>query len=467
MSLEMALISRIAATGQMQTVLEYGITVDDFLGEVARAYWKLLHGYYMHPSTAGSVLTREILEQYLGPVAANISAYDVPTMTLEALCHEVRKARLIVEAKKASIRLAEDVSSDPASAIAAQISTLQNLMALGVKGNTDISLDRSLERTLEKIRLMQEGVDFSILRWPWQALDEATLGIQRDDYIVFYGRPKSMKSWVLSYLVAWSFMQGKKILLYTKEMTPDNIFARACAAICQMPYDDLRRATLSQAQVEQLQSLRRIHADPGYPGKVMCLSGKDAPPGGDTVPWIHSKIDKYKPDLVFIDGFYLLSSTSGSRNQRDDARVMGISRELRAMNLHTQVPIVATIQANRKAAQHSQANLDEVAFSDAVSQDATMLTRVIADKTQPTISLVIGGSREFKLHGIRINAVPAIDFSFHSVLTEKDIEKAKEQDTADADPNSKPKRNGASPRVDRAQASMVDQQLADMQRSGL
>jgi hypothetical protein len=112
---------------------------------------------------------------------------------------------------------------------------------------------------------------------------------------------------------------------------------------------------------------------------------------------------------------------------------MNISRDLRQMVLSTGVPVIATMQANRKAAGHNDANLDEIAYSDALAQDATMAARVINDKVSPTISVVIGGSREFKLHGFRINAVPARDFSYHSELTEKDIEKAKEGDQSEVE----------------------------------
>jgi hypothetical protein len=142
-------------------------------------------------------------------------------------------------------------------------------------------------------------------------------------------------------------------------------------------------------------------------------------------------VDQLKPDILFVDGLYLLSDQRKSTS--DHTRVMNISRDLRQMVLSTHVPVIATMQANRKAAGHSDANLDEIAYSDALAQDATIAARVIADKASPTISIILAGSREFKLHGFRINAVPATDFSSHSELTEKDIEKAREADAAEAE----------------------------------
>jgi hypothetical protein len=104
------------------------------------------------------------------------------------------------------------------------------------------------------------------------------------------------------------------------------------------------------------------------------------------------------------------------------------------------VPLIATMQANRKAAAHQNAELDEVALSDAASQDATLLARIINEKHEhptfgQTIAFLIAGSREFKLHGFRIGGTPATDFGFKEIMTEKEIERAKEGDTRHEEPD--------------------------------
>jgi hypothetical protein len=92
--------------------------------------------------------------------------------------------------------------------------------------------------------------------------------------------------------------------------------------------------------------------------------------------------------------------------------------------------VIATMQANRQAAKNQTAQLDEIAYSDAIAQDATGIFRVINEKKTPTIALVAGGTREYKIHGVRIHGIPATDFSFKELMTEKDIMTAKEQDAA-------------------------------------
>ena len=292
---------------------------------------------------------------------------------------------------------------------------------------------------IQRILDIQAGITNSVCPWPWEILQSATLGIQRDDYIVLYGRPKNMKSWVLAYLIAFFFNNEIPVVVYTKEMTPDNVYQRVVACLMRVAYQTFRLGDLTDEQMHDLRcATEQLIHDPISAQKLIVLSGRDVPPGADTVSWFKSKLDRYKPKdgspmVGMVDGLYLLSGDGNSSKQKDNERVQSISRGLRGIPLDLGIPIIATNQANRAAAKNRDAHTDEIAFSDALAQDATLAARIISDKHTPTVSIVIGGSREFKLHGFRINALPAVDFSFHSELTEEDISKVQAADQADAE----------------------------------
>ena len=460
MSFELALISRIMqGNGHLTEVLDFGVATEDFTGTEARAYWNTILAYYQNPVTAGSVLD----QNYINLQFKNApSLQDYPNYTTKALCHEVRNQRIKTNAVTAVNEFADQLAINPDLAIRQLHSTFQYLINLGTAGNTDLAALDGMNRLIENYEKQEAGLNVAAMPWPWAPIQEATGGVQPDDFIVFYGRPKSMKTWVLAFLIAWAWLNDKRIVVYTKEMTPDNVYKRVAACIAYLPYDDLRHARLSPAHRRALYDIRDYCAEPGCPPNLVVLSGRDTTPGGDTVGWLQSKIEKYKPDVMFVDGMYLLSDSSSKKAQADHVRVMNISRELRQMVLGTGVPVIATMQANRKAAGHTQANTDEVAYSDALSQDATILSRVIADKESPTISLVMAGSREFKLHGMRIHGIPATNFSFHSILTEKEIEKAKEKDAAAEEKVVKKvaaKKGGNAPRAVPPEGADVDASL--------
>jgi hypothetical protein len=46
---------------------------------------------------------------------------------------------------------------------------------------------------------------------------------------------------------------------------------------------------------------------------------------------------------------------------------------------------------------------------------------------------VFAGAREIEFSGMQIHSIPCTNFEFYSLLTDKDIEKAKKEDDPDAD----------------------------------
>jgi len=421
---ELQLVSRIVRTGEINTVLQWGITPEDFLTNEGRGFFRHLLSYFSMPQTAGAVLGPNAVRS----IYPNFVLCDDESMTTEALCGEVRKARLSIDLKQGIQGALELVDYDPLAAASRLNLLTSDIQNLGTSKNTDVHFSDAFDRSIGKYELKERGVDLSVASWPWYPLQDATGGVEKEDYIIFYGRPKSMKSWVLAALIAYYYECGKRLLIYTKEMTPDNIFMRVSAALARIRYQEYRKANLSAQERESLYITRRMVHALRTAQTTVCLSGQDAPEGGDTVPWFRSKIETHKPDLAFIDGMYLMSNIRGGRRQKDNERVRDISRDLRRIPLDLGVPVFATIQANRDAAKHQEANLDEVAFSDALSQDGTIIARVINERQQPTIALLLAGSREFELNGFRIYGVPATNFDYAGPITEKEAEKAKEQD---------------------------------------
>ena len=442
---QLSLCSRIIYKQSLAEVLDYGITDADFTTPEGKSVWNAIIAYNTTPATRGSVIDAQAIQQLFPgyPIPA-----DRPGIMTHALCHTVRQERMRNESNKAlqecsNSLAALSITGDPAGPLSRLQSQVNTLISLGCTANSDVSFLAGLSSVRNRMHLLRQGVDLSIMKWPWEAMNRATLGVQKDDYVVFYGRPKSMKTWVLACLVAWCYSNDKKLVLYTKEMTPDNIYQRVTACICQIVYSSMRDGiSLTEAEWLRFNDLyNHLLLDPTWASLITVLNGRDAPPGGDNVSWLASKIDKHKPAVCFIDGIYLLSDQN--KKTKDHERVTSISRDLRSMNLGNGVPIIATMQANRKAAGHGDANLDEIAYSDALSQDCTAAIRTIQRKEQPSeeekqhnpnvqpkvfIDLVFGGSREYSLHGLRLNAKPAIDFTQNKELNEADVLASREAD---------------------------------------
>ena len=424
-SRELQLLSRIIRTGDIDTAVGWGITRNDFMTGEARAMFEHILSY--HTAHKQSVIGPEAAKSYY----PTFQMCDDPSMHTEALCREVRNNRLAIEGGKRIAEAQALLQTDPAAAITMLSSASADLMSLTSSNTTDVRAEDAFARIMQNYHLRKQGYTMSVANWPWEPIQRVTGGIEEAEYVVFYGRPKSMKSWVLAYIISSMVLQGKRGVIYTKEMGADDIYKRILACIAEIPYEGLRLGTLDAHGEAACRSAVDFFHVAQERGNLICLSGQDCPEGGDTVHWLQSKIATYKPDFAAVDGMYLMSDSRGAK--KDHERVRNISRDLRQMTLSTRIPLFATLQANRKAAGHSEANLDELAFSDSVGQDATQIFRVINEKNKPTIAIIAAGAREFELNGWRTHGIPATNFGYFGELTDKEIENAKESDTGDAD----------------------------------
>ena len=422
---EQQLVSHIVRTGDLEKALEWGIEEEDFGTDEGRTMFTHLCKIRRDPRNKGAQVGKNTIQSFY----KNYVMCDDPSMTIEAYCMMVRTERLRREFRSTAQELAtQSDSDDPVSAATKAAIRLKGLLSLGYGLESDVTFAKSWSRIIDRHDTQADGVDLSACKFPWEPFNRVAMGIQPDDYIVFYGRPKSMKSWVLAHVIADIYNQGKLPLVYTKEMTADNIFMRIAACIAKLPYQEFRTGKLCPEDRERLDYLRDIADNLMSNKDMICLNAKDMQNGGDTVEWLHAKVLKYQPDVVAIDGLYLMSDGRGAKNQKDNFRVQNISRATRQMVLDTGKPVLATMQATRSAAAHKNANLDEIAFSDAISQDVTMAVRVINEQEKNTITLAMGGAREIRFSGCRIHGVPATNFDWLEELDEKEINRVKQRD---------------------------------------
>jgi len=403
----------------LNSVIQWGITTEDFTMAEPQGYFKQLVAYHTAPETIGSVWGPQALQQKFPHLRLCADA----SMTTDALCLEVRKDRIRIEGRQLVHTAIELFENNPEGAVSLLQETAAKLRNDCTPRKVDVHLADALERNWNAYCSAERGERVSVFEWPWAPFQSATLGVRSTDYIIFYGRPKSMKSWILCYLVAFMLHRNAayRILIYSKEMDADEIFERIGCVLAGIAYENWVSNRLTGEErrmyITVMEFMRQAQRDM----TVVCLSAQDIKQGQDTVAWLESKIEQYRPEAVFVDGMYLMSDLQGAKKNHE--RVANISRAMRQLILHKKVPVIATVQANREAAKNEEANTEEVAFSDSLGQDATMLIRIVNEwkKGANTLALVMGGtSRRYKLAGIRIYGIPAHNFSYYGELSEKE-----------------------------------------------
>lgn len=213
-------------------------------------------------------------------------------------------------------------------------------------------------------------------------LDDAIGGIVRGDLVYIAGRPGDGKTTLLLSMIAKWYWQGKRVLMISNEIRWDDMLFKIDAMLANMKIAEKRLGIWEPNSKLKLQFLQYIQSI--SPGKIIAPKGPVMKPSA-----VRALIVQYKPDVVCIDGAYLMSPNGNATN--DWAELATVSRELKQIANQENTPIVGVLQANRSSEQNSVNNLGALAGTDSYGQDADIVFLLKAQG-------LVDGEKEVLLH---------------------------------------------------------------------
>lgn len=433
-NIEHSLIAQILRTGDFHTVQKQQIDESFFTSPEAKEFYRHIRDIYMSPNTNGQVLSEQLMRERF-PSAFLPPAYD----SVAILCEQLRRDRVTTEIMRLSQELAVLAQTDPFEAVAALRAESAKVASLSEAGQ-DMSISGISKMLREKYETVQSSHGLLGIPYPWDAMNDETQGMQPAQFIVLYGRPKQMKSWIGLYMGVHAYLHSRKrVLFYTREMHPFLVAQRAAAMIAKVDYKMYKSGKL-QPEIKKMtfQILDELMDDEkglvggnskGHPACFIITTDRSTAAGGSGggVAWLQSKIRDIRPDLVIVDGMYLMKDDRTNSRSVDWKNMAHISQDLKLTAQDFDVPLIGITQANRAADKTKGEDLTELAYADALGQDADAVFRV---RKKPRIDennfrhnevhITAPGLREGVFDGIVINAEPATDFTYVRTILESD-----------------------------------------------
>jgi DnaB-like helicase C terminal domain len=185
--------------------------------------------------------------------------------------------------------------------------------------------------------LDNKNKDFSGIPWPWPTLTAATHGMLPAELSVFIAPPAGSKSWSAIVVASECLRAGKTVLLVTMEMPAKAFAARLDCAYYKIPFRDIRQNDLDYF------TEKRWKNSIEYPE----TSGEIHLYDYNTVTYVTDLSDlvgKVKPDLVIVDGGYLVKSIHGKGGSWEDTSkaILELQEACKKSNL----PWMVTTQQN-------------------------------------------------------------------------------------------------------------------------
>jgi len=234
---------------------------------------------------------------------------------------------------------------------------------------SDLDWNTSAEIRYQKYLELQDKQGIDGYRTPFNTLDEATQGFHDSELILIVARQGVGKTWLTNIFAHENVKNGVNVLYFTKEMPSWQVARRFDALQFDLNYQELRSGRLTQDKETEWRSKLDTLKD----GKLHII-GEES--GG--VSHVAAKIERYKPDIVYIDGMYLMDDDQKARDGWQ--RLLNISRDLKKLSKKACVPIVATVQFNRQA-DNTKGNSANISGGD-IARDADVILGLFQDEDQ-------------------------------------------------------------------------------------
>jgi replicative DNA helicase len=423
---ELRLISEIIRKKELRKVTRANIDHKMLMLPETKEMFKYIRDYYHNKNHYGMIPSRRIMSEHF-PSFQYVEGGE----TLEELCEEVRNHAMTSKILNLCNDVLEkiDVTSNPFDALSVLRSGLSQIHTM-IPSSHDLILADSAEDLIEEYDSFGSMTGFP---WPWEPLNIETQGMQQQDLIILFSRPKNMKSWLVTKIVTHLYLEANaRVMIYSCEMPPWQYRRRMACCICELDYDRLKKKLLSPQEESffkrVMRSIKRdeqIDSVNGHHRSVLFTSFSDDPTGGGVAHLI-AKAEAFEPDIIWVDAFYRMKDDrSGVRSPRWQQQA-AITQDLKNATQILNVPIIGVTQRTRNGKNDNKENredeeseqMEDIAYSDSVGQEADFVlrvkkgTRYNPDGTIP-IDVEIAGAREIRASGFTLSVLPCTHWQWN------------------------------------------------------
>jgi hypothetical protein len=305
-------------------------------------------------------------------VVASKMEIDIPAPEGKAafFAKELLNRRLFIALHEKTSEITTKIEKrDVEGAFNAYADGLTDLRKLNTGVSRTVEIFSGVDRAIEYYNRMKNG-ERGILT-PWEKLNEATYGFWPEELILFVARTNVGKTWGLVVMAECAWAAGKKVLFATTEMSQDAILRRTLARHLRLPYDDFLKGRLGAfVEPKLMEGVEKLRDATGF--RIL---------GGDfdfSINALDAAVEETQPDILFIDGAYLLRVHGDNRFDK----ASNMFDELKRLAKWKRIPVVASTQFNRQAKINNAATAtaEKIALSDAAGWNADTIIGMVQDE---------------------------------------------------------------------------------------
>lgn len=209
----------------------------------------------------------------------------------------------------------------------------------------------------------------------WSKLDFLIKGFQEGQLNTLIAKTSVGKTWVEVLLGCNAMLNNFRVLQISTEMQASVMRDRYEAVLTSrlvgdISYNRFKSGKLTPEEEERYFTFLREKAP-----KLEPLIIEETTSG---ISFISAKIDQYKPDLVLIDGVYLLEDEQQA--MQDWKKLLNITRGLKKIAVNKKVPVFINTQADQNTSDKHGPQLGNTAYAKGIEQDSDNVFALFRDE---------------------------------------------------------------------------------------
>lgn len=182
------------------------------------------------------------------------------------------------------------------------------------------------------------------------------------------------KTWLLVLLGAYAQLNGYKVVVFITEMSTDLMQDRFEAMLFGMMYGSFNYNNFKSGSLDlETENAYFEFLEEDLPRlEPLVLESATG------ISSIVSVIEREKPDIVLVDGAYLMEDEQGAKD--DWLRVTHITRDIKKVAKNWHIPIVINSQADQNTSKKTGPALGDIKYSQSIGMDSDNILALFRDE---------------------------------------------------------------------------------------
>jgi replicative DNA helicase len=354
---EHRLVSKVIRDRDIIPALQRGVNDAWFLDDENKRVWAFVRKHYGEYNEVPTAVT--VKDHY--PNYKVLDVQDSVEYLLDTMV-DFRRRMLTRQGLENAIEQLQENNHD--AALLAMEATITKVNEQGVLGTHEIDLTKNTEERYKEYQALQNA-EFLGIPTGFAKIDEATAGLQGGQLVTIIAPPKTGKSQIALKMAINIHRQGNIPMFQSFEMNNHEQQQRHDAMRANISHGRLRRGKLLPAEearyIDILNEMEKEHS----------FHLVDAV-NGITVSALAAKIEQTKPDIVFVDGVYLmLDEITGEMNTPQ--AITNITRALKRLAQKIDKPVIITTQTLLWKMRAGKVTADSIGYSSSFFQDSDVI----------------------------------------------------------------------------------------------